>query len=222
MIHLWLDGVALEQVGDKTNSVNEDKAPVERPELHEESLNSELVRLKTELDNERKKTLEQANRMKYLQADIINLQRQYNRNVVEAKTEVKLTWILEMVSILEDLRRALKAASPSESPNLMDGLKLVIARIENTLKSENVETIIAEPGTKFDPRFHEAVSYRETDEDEGKILSVIGHGCMVGGKVIKPALVEVGRRNSAENSTSVKKGQIEEELKEDSNRDSAK
>ncbi len=204
---------------DKTDLEKQEHQEKTSPESSVKSLNSEIERLENELENEHKKTTEQANRMKYLQADIINLQRRSDQMVSEARSEVKLTWILEMVSVLEDLKRALKVASQEQSRSLVDGLKLVIARIENTLKSEHVESIKAEPGTKFDPKFHEAVSYRETTEDEGKILSVIGYGCLVGGKVVKPALVEVGRRKSAETSTSVKQNQIEQELKVESSND---
>ena len=219
MVHLWLDGVALEEVEDKTNSVQTDGLQESKTELDAKFLNSEIERLKSELENERRKNLDQSNRMKYLQADIVNLQRQSERKIEDAKSEIKLIWILEMISILEDLKRALKLASLNESPNLIDGLKMVISRMENTLRSESVETIKAEPGSKFDPRFHEAVSYKETTEGEGKILSVIGYGCMVGGKVIKPALVEVGRRKSAETPTVAKVEKIEHKSKE-SNKDS--
>ena len=211
----------MEEVEDKTDLEEQNHQEKTNPESDAKSLNSEIELLKNELENERKKTTDQANRMKYLQADIINLQRRSDQMVSEARSEVKLIWILEMVSVLEDLRRALKVASQEESPSLVDGLKLVIARIENTLKSEHVESIKAEPGTKFDPKFHEAVSYRETTEDEGKILSVIGYGCLVGGKVVKPALVEVGRRKPAETSRSVKQNQIEQELKVESSNETA-
>ena len=221
MVHLWLDVVALEVVEDKTNSVHTDGPQESKTELDAKFLNSEIERLKSELENERRKNLDQSNRMKYLQADIVNLQRQSERKIEDAKSEIKLIWILEMISILDDLKRALKLASMNESHNLIDGLKMVISRMENTLRSDRVETIKAEPGSKFDPRFHEAVSYKETTEDEGKILSVIGYGCLVGGKVVKPALVEVGRRKPAETSRSVKQNQIEQELKVESSNETA-
>lgn len=209
----------MEEAEDKTDSEHIDISSETKAEADTESMSAAIDRLKSELESEQKKTVELSNRMKYLQADVVNLQRQNDRKMDEARSEVKLTWILELVSIKEDLRRALRVASETESPNLIDGLKLVIGRIEKTLKSESVETITAEPGTTFDPRFHEAVSYREAEEDEGKILSVIGYGCMVGGKVIKPALVEVGRRNSAKIPANSKISQIEQELKVESSSD---
>ena len=41
--------------------------------------------------------------MKSLQADLVNMQKQADRMVTEARTTVKLNWILEIISIKEDL-----------------------------------------------------------------------------------------------------------------------
>ncbi len=158
------------------------------------SLLSQVDKLESELENERKKNAEQISRMKYLQADLINMQKQADRMVSEAKTTIKLNWILEIISIKEDLDRALQSAS-LDSSVLIDGLKILASRIDNDLKAEEVKAINVELGGKFDPRIHEAVASQETDDKpEGSILSVIANGYTVGGKVIKPALIEVSRR----------------------------
>jgi molecular chaperone GrpE len=158
------------------------------------SLLSQVDKLESELENERKKNAEQISRMKYLQADLINMQKQADRMVSEAKTNIKLNWILEIISIKEDLDRALLSAS-SNSAVLIDGLKLLASRIDNDLKAEDVKTIGVEVGGKFDPRIHEAVASQETDDrPDGSILSVIANGYTIGGRVMKPALIEVSRR----------------------------
>jgi len=174
-------------------SANEENVP-QKPDF--ESLLSQVDKLESELESERKKNAEQINRMKYLQADLINMQKQADRMVTDTKTQVKLNWILEIILIKEDLDRALKSA-PSENSVLIDGLKLVLSRIENDLKGEAVEPINVELGAKFDPRIHEAVASQETEEKpDGSILSVVANGYTIGGRVIKPALIEVSRRKA--------------------------
>lgn len=154
--------------------------------------------LRKDIEDERHRTSELSNRMRYLQADIVNLQRQSDRMLAETRNQVRLSWILEIISIKEDLERALRAISADDNPSLVDGLNLVMSRIDNTLKSEDVETIKVEIGSCFDPRNHEAVTYQEKDdEDQGKILSIVSPGYIAGGKVIKPALVEVARKRVA-------------------------
>ncbi|MGH2640059.1 MAG: nucleotide exchange factor GrpE, partial [Rhabdochlamydiaceae bacterium] len=180
------------------NQNNENMADQELPAeaTVEESFRTQIDKLEKELETERKKTGDQLNRMKYQQADIINLQRQADRMVSDARTQTKLLWIMEIISIREDLDRALKVAN-CENSVLVEGLKLVLSRIDGTLKSEEVETIKVELGTRFDPRIHEAVAFQEAKVGEdGCILSVVSQGYTVGGKVIKPALVEVVRRTA--------------------------
>jgi len=159
--------------------------------------------LNEDLESERRKSTELTSRMRYLQADISNLQRQSDRRVAEVRNQVKLAWILEILSIKEDLDRAVSIARDSaDKSSLLDGLLLVASRIENILKLETVEVIPAEVGGRFDPNFHEALSFQETEnEEQGTILAVISQGYSVDGKVIKPAMVEVARRKEKEKST---------------------
>lgn len=177
-------------------SENENLKPKEEVPLHRDlwSLLSQVERLETDLESERKKNTDQMNRLRYLQADLINMQRQADRMVADSKIQVKLNWILEIISIKEDLDRALMSAESNKSP-IVDGLKLLGSRIENDLKTEGVKQIKVDVGTRFDPKLHEAVASKETeDEPEGTVLSVIAYGYTIDGKVIKPALIEVARR----------------------------
>ena len=160
-----------------------------------DSLGSELEQLKVELQTERKKTADLTTRMKYLQADLINMQKHEDRMLAETRAQVRISWLMEIVSIKEDLERALKVIEKSENSSVARGLELVNSRIDGLLKTEDVRVVHAELGRKFDPSLHEAVAFQESDEHEqGKIMSVISPGYTINGKVIKPALVEVSRK----------------------------
>jgi molecular chaperone GrpE len=188
---------------DKNNETDNKPESDEVPDLDTPSKKSETGRLsrqieilQSDLDLEQRKTADLSNRMRYLQADIANLQRQSDRRVSEVRNQVKLTWILEILSIKEDLDRAITVARDGhEKSNLLGGLVLVTSRIENILKLESVESIKADVGGRFDPSLHEAVAFQEIEsKEQGEILSVISPGYLVEGKVIKPAMVEVSRR----------------------------
>ena len=156
------------------------------------SLLEQVDKLEGELEAERKKNSEQINRMKYLQADLINLQRQTDRIVSDIRNEIKLNWVMEVISIKEDLLRALESAQ--EKSILTDGLRLLETRIENDLRAAAVEAIEADIGAEFDPKYHEAVAFQETnDEADGSILSIVARGYTIDGKVVRPVLVEVAR-----------------------------
>lgn len=184
-----------------------------------ESLAREIHDLKKELEQERQRSSDLGNRMRYLQADTVNLQRQADRRVSEVRNQVKLTWLLEIITIKEDLDRAVGVARKSDKESgLLDGLLLVSSRIENILKLEDVKAIPAELGGRFDPKHHEALSYQESETKEhGTILAVISPGYSVEGKVIKPAMVEVAKhkeKKKTEESSKIVGADSEIEIEE--------
>ncbi|MHB8568171.1 MAG: nucleotide exchange factor GrpE [Nitrososphaerales archaeon] len=187
------------------NEEAREQAPFETVESTDSSPNSKALHklerhvsnITGELEIERKKNEELVNNMKYLRADIANLQRQADKMLIDVKNQAKSSLALEIISILEDLDRALVASSSSDFISVLEGLKLLRSSIESKLKMEDVARIETAPGSKLDTRLHEVVAFRETsDEEDGSILSVISFGYTMGGKVIKPALVEVARNHN--------------------------
>jgi molecular chaperone GrpE len=157
-----------------------------------------MEKLKEQLETEKRKSDDLVKQMKYLQADIVNLQRQTDRMLIDVRNQARFSLILELISVKEDLERAVDAAklNSDNKEDLLEGLKLLITKMENSLRAEDVSDIDVQIGSKLDPRLHEAVStIISNDHDEGTILSVIGKGYTVNGKVVKPALVEVARRD---------------------------
>jgi molecular chaperone GrpE len=196
---------------EETSAPENTLTEIPEKKVKSDKLIRQIEALETELELERRKSSDMTNRMRYLQADIANLQRQADRRVSEVRNQVKLTWILEVLSIKEDLDRALGVArETNDRSTLLDGLLLVASRIENILKLESVEVIRAEVGGRFDPHQHEALAFQESEsEEQGTILAVISPGYSVDGKVIKPAMVEVARRKDpkkTEESQRVEKG----------------
>ena len=187
-----------------------------KKELDSKKFARELEILQADLDLERRKSADLAARMRYLQADVANLQKQSDRRVSEVRNQVKLTWILEIISIKEDLDRAVGVAGESrEKSSLIDGLLLVTSRIENILKLEVVEYIRAEVGGRFDPNIHEALAFQESEtEEQGTILAVISPGYTIDGKVIKPAMVEVARKKEGKKSVENGESSSNESFKE--------
>jgi len=188
---LSTDEARNQKVESENSASNQEVAP----HVEIEELRLKLEQLEEELQMERKRSGELATRMKYLQADLVNMQKHEDRMVSETRSQVKITWLMEIVSIKEDLERALKIVKKSEDSSLARGLELVDSRIQSILESEEVRPIEAGLGKNFDPNIHEAVAFQDSDAyDQGKIISLISQGYTIGGKVIKPALVEVSRK----------------------------
>jgi molecular chaperone GrpE len=179
---------------------SESKVRFEKSEPKDQRLveSNETEELRKEIDTERKKSSDLSKRILYLQSDYINLQRQNERRIMEVRDETKLHYLEEMISVKEDLERALSIGKGSNPSVLMEGLRVLLSRIEGNLRMDDIEMINASPGVPFDIKFHEAVAYSEGNhEKDGTILSVISNGYTMRGKVVKPVLVEVARKNRA-------------------------
>lgn len=138
------------------------------------ALNDKYLRLYSEFDNYRKRTLrERIELSKTATADIISL----------------------LLPVIDDMERAIKAHNETEAPItvLQDGEKLIYNKLINLLKQNGLEPINA-VGEEFNTDFHEAVTNIPAPEPglKGKIVDEIQKGYFLNGKVIRFSKVVVG------------------------------
>jgi molecular chaperone GrpE len=166
----------------------------ERKKAKEEPHSAEAT-LERQLESEIRKSEELSRRAMYLQADLVNTQRQVERRVNDARDEASIKYLEELISVKEDLERALSAASdPNHLGGLTEGLSMLLSKIDSFLEIDDVARINVDEGERLDTRFHEVVAYSDSSQlDEGSIVSVIRNGYTFKGKVIKTALVEVAK-----------------------------
>ena len=72
------------------------------------------------------------------------------------------------------------------------------------LENAGVRPIEAE-GQPFDPRFHEAVAH--VDGEEGKVVSEVQRGYKLHDRVLRPAMVVVGKGSGARRNRARRKKQ---------------
>jgi len=77
----------------------------------------------------------------------------------------------------------------------VDGIRLIYRKFQAVLEASGVKEIEAD-GQSFDPAFHEAVAFGQGED--GKVISVVQKGYTLGGRVIRPAMVVVGKTNQSE------------------------
>ncbi len=101
---------------------------------------------------------------------------------------------------MDNLQRAVEAAEGGGSKEaLLDGLRGTINGFENLLVNAGAEPVEA-VGEQFDPELHEAVDTTEVEpEREGEVTAQYSRGYRMGGQLLRPARVQVGRaRNEAQ------------------------
>lgn len=136
-------------------------------------LNDKFLRLYSEFDNYRKRTIKER----------IELSKTASEEV-----------IVQLLPVLDDFERAIKLIPENaEIDSFTEGIKLIYAKFKNTLALKGLEEIKS-LGMPFDTDFHEAITNipSETEEQKGKVVDEIQKGYLLSGKVIRFAKVVIG------------------------------
>ncbi len=125
------------------------------------------------------------------QADFENYRRRQEREQDQLRRQAMASAVEGLLPALDDLDRALDAVRGEVSSDHMQGLALVRQRIMDTLGKMGLEEIVAQ-GLPFDPALHEAVAIaRQPALPPMTVTAVFQKGYTLGGKLLKPARVEV-------------------------------
>jgi molecular chaperone GrpE len=131
------------------------------------------------------------------QADFENYRKRAARDAAAAGERAKSGLVRELLPVVDNLERALDAATAGErgdgqpSEHLADGVRLVHSELVAVLARNGVEAFDPR-GEKFDPELHEALSMRsEEGAEAGTVLDVVERGYRLNGAVLRPARVVV-------------------------------
>jgi len=147
----------------------------------------ELARVSAERD-------EYLDHLRRLKAEFENYRKRVQRDNEELRLRAAEAVVESLLPVVDNLGRALQAASGSADTQLLSGVELVAGQLNGTLAGHGLEPLDVEPGTLFDPTLHEAVLAQASDEfDEGQISQVLEPGYLLHGKLLRPAKVIVAR-----------------------------
>jgi molecular chaperone GrpE len=147
-------------------------SPFEALRKEKNTLQDRLLRTAAEFDNYRKR---------------VDRDR---RDQAEAATADALA---DLLPIIDDLERALKAPTGGEREAFRKGVELIYQQMIDLLRKRGVKPIDA-IGTDFDPRYHQAVVQESSaDHREGEVMEEFARGYMLGDRLLRPAMVKVAK-----------------------------
>ena len=128
------------------------------------------------------------------EADLTNYRRRVAKDLEEVERNARERVLTEVVSLADDLERALDAAEQAEHAGpIVSGVRMVHGRVRDILKNHGVE-VVDPVGKPFDP--HEAEAVLEVDapgQPAGSVVSVVEKGYRRGERLLRPAKVTVAR-----------------------------
>lgn len=139
---------------------------------------------------------------KYLRAhaEMENTRRRAEKDVADARNFSIAGFARDMLSVADNLGRALSAVDPAlreaadnTLKTLLEGVELTNRELAKTLEKHGVR-LLDPMDQKFDPNFHQAM-FEIPDESvpAGTVKQVIQPGYAIGERVLRPAMVGVSK-----------------------------
>ena len=154
-----------------------------------------------------------------------NLRPRTARDVQDARAYAVSNFARDMLSVSDNLRRALeaipaeaKAAADAGLKALAEGVEMTERAMLTTLERHGVKKLAPE-GEKFDPNFHQAMfEIPNPGVPANTVLQVVQPGYSIGDRVLRPAMVGVstgGPKHAPANDSKAEPGPVDAESAKD-------
>ncbi|NVO21715.1 MAG: nucleotide exchange factor GrpE [Bacteroidetes bacterium] len=171
------DNVAAKNQGsadtsDGTAAIEEKSGPVD-PQHKILELNDKLLRLYSEFDNYRKRTIKEK---------------------IEMSKTASEDLITDLLPVMDDFERAIKSFETAQSMDaMMEGVQLIYAKFKNVLSAKGLQELPS-LGEPFDTDHQEAIAHipAPTEDLKNKVVDELQKGYKLNDKVIRFAKVVVG------------------------------
>jgi len=159
---------------------------------------SEPEKFELLLENEKKRSEDYLNRLKYLQADFENVKKRLDREMEQVKCYANERIIMQLLDIIDELELAVKNGeiSSQSTQSLLEGIEMTLKKLRKVLEQEGVSEIPNPEGKPFDASLHNAIATEEREDfAESTVIDQIRKGYILRGRVIRPSIVRVAVRS---------------------------
>ena len=152
-----------------------------------------------------------------LQADFDNFKKRSYKEKSEFIKFANEGLILELVSILDNFERGIKAVEQKKDFDLLhQGVDMISRQLHSLLELKGLSRIKC-LGEKFDPHKHEALEIVESKDTEvDMVVDELQPGYTLGGRIIRPAKVKVAKAKEDKEEKEETIDKLEKEEDDDS------
>ena len=201
-----------------SNITDDEKNVNEKEKMEvEQFLDEEVEKEEEEEDNDLEvKIKELKDQLMRTLADGENLRKRTLKEVEQAKKYSHISFVRDLVSSVDNLKRALDSIPEDKSnlsepiKNLILGLEIVEKEIVTTLEKNNIKQI-SPLGEKFDYNFHQAMFEIPTNDcDPGLVVEVSQNGYLLYDRLVRPAMVGISKKIEEKKDNQETEGQSSE------------
>ncbi len=151
---------------------------------------AELKLLSASLTQEKEKAGNYYNQLVSLKAEFDNYRKRSQKESAQMASYGKKAVIKEFLPVMDNVLRFEEAVAEGDSPSL-EGMEIIIKELKKTFAALGVKPMDC-MGKEFSPHVHEAVfKERTNDYKDGTVIKVVSNGYYLGDEVLKPAMVAV-------------------------------
>ena len=123
-------------------------------------------------------------------AEAENARRRAEEEISKARKFAVESFAESLLPVTDSLEAGLniKDASPEQ---IREGAQATLRQLTAALERNKVLAINPEPGTKFDPHQHQAITVVPSEQEANTVVSVLQKGYLIAERVLRPALVTV-------------------------------
>jgi molecular chaperone GrpE len=182
-----------------------DETPLSEPSLEGVEMESPIEAAPADPRDEEiaaltEETASLKDRLLRLAAEMDNLRKRTEREKAEATLYAATNFARDLLSVADNLGRALQALPEEEreragevEKNLIAGVEVTERELLNVFQRHGIRRIEA-VGQKFDPNFHQAMFEVPTAEKPpGTVMQELQSGYAVGERCLRPSLVGVSK-----------------------------
>ncbi len=129
-----------------------------------------------------------------IQAEMQNVRRRAELDVEKAHKFGLEKFASEMLTVVDNLERALAAAGDDEATQaLREGVEMTLSGLLAALEKFQVNAVDPQ-GQPFDPELHQAMSMVDNpDVEANTVIAVMQKGYTISGRLLRPAMVMVSK-----------------------------
>ncbi len=149
-----------------------------------------LAKAQADLATLQAKSAELADQYLRAKAEVENSRRRADDEIAKARKFALESFSESLLPVLDSLEAGL-VIKDATIEQIREGAQATLRQLVAALERNKVLAINPEPGTRFDPHSHQAISVVPSEHDANTVVSVLQKGYSIAERVLRPCLVTV-------------------------------
>jgi molecular chaperone GrpE len=128
-------------------------------------------------------------------AEAENIRRRAEEDMAKARKFAVESFAESLLPVMDSLQAAI-AQPEASTPQVLEGVHATLRQLAAALERNKVVEVAPQPGTRFDPHQHQAISVVPAEQEANTVVAVLQKGYLIADRVLRPALVTVSAPKS--------------------------